>query len=30
LPIGIALLTGTDTETWLSFGAAASTTLPQV
>jgi hypothetical protein len=30
VPIGTALLTGTDEETWLSFGVAFSTTLPHV
>jgi hypothetical protein len=30
LPIGTALLAGTDDEIWLSFGAACSTTLPHV
>jgi hypothetical protein len=29
-PIGTALLTGTDEEIWLSFGAAFSTTLPHI
>jgi hypothetical protein len=30
MPIGTALLNGTDVEIWFSFGAASSTTLPQV
>ena len=30
LPIGTALLTGTDEEIWFSVGAAAATTLPHV
>jgi hypothetical protein len=30
LPIGTALLTGTDEEIWFNVGAAAATTLPQV
>jgi hypothetical protein len=30
VPMGTALLTGADEEIWLSCGAAASTTLPQV
>jgi hypothetical protein len=30
MPIGTALLTGTDDEIWFGFGAACSTTLPQV